>query len=44
MTKIEFRFSGGRWEPVPPRYTVEQALILYANYDLRIDGEVFKKW
>jgi len=41
MTNIEFRFPGGRWEPVPPQYTVTQAFIMYANYDLRVEGEIY---
>jgi hypothetical protein len=38
---IEFRFSGGRWEPVPAGYSIIEAKLLYANYELRIDGIVY---
>lgn len=40
---IEFRFPGGRWEPVPAAYSVGVALALYANYDLRVDGKVYPR-
>ena len=38
---IEFRFGPrSRWERVPEGYTVPQALALFANYQLRINGEI----
>lgn len=38
---IEFRFNPrARWEPVPAGYSAATALVLYANYDLRINGKV----
>jgi hypothetical protein len=42
--QIDFRFGPRlRWEPVPEGYTVAQALVLYADYELRVNGKVLPR-
>lgn len=39
---IEFRFSpSAKWEPVPQGFSTATALVAFANYDLRVNGELF---